>query len=160
VTEKDNFIFFWGGPFSQWTPSQFEIGPLSFTCCEQWMMYNKAKLFCDLESAVRIMQTSDPREQKALGREVANYDDDTWMEEAFDIVVQGNRAKFGTIPLFNQILRDTGDKIIVEASAHDRRWGIGLSENAEGIEDPSRWRGENLLGKAIMQVRDELFGSQ
>ncbi len=158
MIETDRFIFFWGGPFSQWTPSEFNIGTLTFTCCEQWMMYNKAKMFCDVEAAVRIMLTKDPSQQKAIGREVANFEDDTWMEEAYDIVVQGNRAKFGTIPMFNQILRDTEDKTIVEASPHDRRWGIGMREDAAGIEDPSNWRGQNLLGQAIMQVRDELFG--
>lgn len=155
---SDKYEFFYGGYCSQWTPSPFQIGRLTFNCAEQWMMYNKAARFGDVETAVLIMLTSDPREQKALGRQVANYDDDEWMEIAYDVVVQGNRAKFGTLPLFNDYLRSTGDKIIVEASPTDTRWGIGMREGAPGIEDPSNWRGANLLGKAIMQVRDELFG--
>lgn len=155
---SDNFEFFWGGECSQWTISPFTIGRLEFNCCEQWMMYNKARVFCDVESAVLIMQTHRPDVQKALGRDVANFEDEVWMEYAYDIVVQGNRAKFGTIQVFNDYLRSTGDKILVEASPSDRRWGIGMREGAPGIEDPSNWRGENLLGKAIMQVREELFG--
>ncbi len=155
---SDKFVFFWGGFLSQWAPSPFKIGRLTFTCAEQWMMYKKAELFNDVETAVLIMQTDRPNEQKALGREVANYDDDAWMEIAYDVVVQGNRAKFGQLHLMNEQLRLTGDKILVEASPHDRRWGIGMAEHEKGIEDPSNWRGENLLGKAIMQVRDELFG--
>lgn len=155
---KDEFIFFWGGFMSQWSPSPFTIGRLKFTCAEQWMMYNKAKVFCDTETAVLIMQSERPDVQKALGRGVANYNDDEWMETAYDVVVQGNRAKFGTIKEFNNQLRSTGNKILVEASPTDRRWGIGLREGAPGIEDPSNWKGENLLGKAIMQVRGELFG--
>ena len=157
---SDKFVFFWGGFLSQWAPSPFTIGRLRFTCAEQWMMYKKAELFQDVETAVLIMRTDQPNEQKALGRGVANYDDDAWMEIAYDVVVQGNRAKFGQLKVFNDQLRATGDKIIVEASPHDRRWGIGMAEHEAGIEDPANWRGENLLGKAIMQVRDELFGEK
>ena len=155
---SEKFEFFWGGYCSQWAPSPMNIGRLKFTCAEQWMMYNKAHIFNDTETAVLIMQTSEPKEQKRLGRDVANFDDDIWMESAYDIVVQGNRAKFSQNPVFHQYLKDTGQKIIVEASPYDRRWGIGLGEMNPDRFDPSNWKGENLLGKAIMQVREEMFG--
>ena len=69
----------------------------------------------------------------------------------------GNRAKFSQNPEFYEYLKGTGDKIIVEASPYDNRWGIGMAANHQDIEDPTKWRGENLLGKAIMKVRKELF---
>ena len=155
---SDKYIFFWGGPFSQWFPCQFTIDEIDFNCAEQWMMFRKAMLFEDYDTAKSIMYQRSPKEQKKLGRSVIGYDDDKWMEVAFDIVVEGNMAKFSQSPLLYDTLKSSGDKIIVEASPYDRRWGIGLAEDAPGIEDPNNWRGDNLLGKAIMKVRAELFG--
>ena len=39
---------------------------------------------------------------------------------------------------------------------YDRVWGIGLTANHEDATDPERWRGTNLLGFALMEVRDRL----
>ena len=153
-----DYVFFWNGPFSQWYHSPFELEGLSFVTAEQWMMWNKAMLFNDISTAGQIMLTQTPREQKALGRRVKNFNDEEWMKHAYDIVVVGNTAKFisngGLLP----ILGRTRGKTLVEASPYDRRWGIGMSANDPGVEDPKNWKGENLLGKAITQVRINLLG--
>lgn len=151
------FVFFRGGPYSQWFKSPFIIDGMQFNCCEQWMMYQKAKLFGDKEFANAIMRTNNPREQKRLGREVRNFNDEVWMEHAYDLVVKGNRAKFSQNPDLLKTLEGTKGKVLVEASPYDKRWGIGLAEGAEGIENPANWKGENLLGQAITEVRIELF---
>ena len=75
---EEKFTFFWSGPFSQWHPSVFEINGMIFNCAEQWMMYNKAILFDDFEIADKIMSTNSPRTQKALGREVQNFNSEIW----------------------------------------------------------------------------------
>lgn len=80
------------------------------------------------------------------------------MQHAFNYVVEGNRAKFSQNPELNKILLDTKGKVLVEASPYDTRWGIGMKEGDYGIQDPANWKGENLLGFAITQVRKELFG--
>ena len=152
------FVFFWGGPFSQWAYSPFEIDGKKFVTAEQWMMWNKAMMFGDEHRARKIMEEDSPSKQKKIGRLVEGFNDDVWIEKAYDIVVRGNRAKFTQIPKFLQHLEATRGKLLVEASPYDKRWGIGLGENAPGIEDPKNWRGENLLGKAITEVRIELFG--
>lgn len=154
----NNYEFFWGGPFSQWAESNFTIDGVTFNTCEQWMMYNKAKLFGDIETLQSIMDTPFPNEQKALGRKVKNFDDAKWMEVAYDIVVEGNRAKFNQNPKLMKDLEDTCGKLLVEASPYDKRWGIGMAAGDPGIEDPVNWKGDNLLGKAITQVRIEIFG--
>lgn len=156
--EYTEFVFFWGGPFSQWAHSPFVIDGQRYVTAEQWMMWNKAVMFGDEYHADVIMATDDPSAQKRAGKLVSNFDDDKWMKRAYDIVVEGNRAKFIQLPTFNEALEQTRGKLLVEASPYDRRWGIGLGEGAKGIEDPKNWRGENLLGKAITQVRVELFG--
>lgn len=153
-----NYHLFYGGPFSQWAKSPFIIDGIKFNCAEQWMMVNKALLFDDRETADKIMSTASPHEQKKLGRQVKNFNDRQWMQVAYNLVVEGNRAKFDQNPDFAIYLESTGNNIIVEASPWDRRWGIGLAEDDPRALDESQWQGDNLLGKAIMQVRFEMFG--
>ena len=153
-----NFHFFWGGPFSQWHHSPFNHASMKFNSCEQWMMYHKAMMFNDTNTAKAIMVSQNPAEQKKFGRKVKNFDDNKWMKEAYNIVVEGNRAKFQQNSELFEVLRGTSGKLLVEASPYDRRWGIGMAKDDPGIEDPANWRGDNLLGKAITQVRLELIG--
>ena len=152
------YEYFWGGPFSQWASAPFIIDDIEFNTCEQYMMYKKAMLFGDLEVAKQILQTSNPKAQKALGRKVRYFDDKVWMEHAYNYVVEGNRAKFSQNREFGEVLAMTKGKTLVEASPYDCRQGIGLYGDDPRAKDPLQWRGENLLGKAITQVRIELFG--
>ena len=153
-----NFVFFWNGPFSQWAKSKFIIDGIEFNTCEQYMMYKKAILFGDTDTAQAILETSDPRKQKSLGRQVKNFDDTVWMNHALAYVIEGNRAKFSQNPQLNKVLSETRGTLLVEASPYDKRWGIGMKEGDAGIEDPANWKGENLLGFALTTVRLELFG--
>lgn len=109
----------------------------------------------DFDMYKKIMRCNDPRTIKYVyGRNVKNFNQKVWDENKFDIVYQGNLLKFSQNTFLRNYLLNTGDVIIVEASPTDTIWGIGLS-----IEDAERgltWRGENLLGKAIMKVRDTL----
>lgn len=152
------YVFFWAGPFSQWAKSPFTIDGREFNTAEQWMMYNKALVFGDTHTAEEIMATNDPNTQKGLGRLVRPFDDDTWMQSAYDIVVQGTREKFKQNPDFLAKLEETRGKTLVEASPYDRRWGIGMHVSEPGVDDPKNWKGDNLLGKALTQVRIEIFG--
>ena len=120
------YHLFWGGPFSQWYDSLFMDGNTSYCHCEQYMMAHKAMTFNDDESLAAIMATKSPREAKALGRKVVNYDQETWDKVKFDIVVNANRLKFMQSLNLQKYLLDTGDDILVEASPYDRIWGIGM----------------------------------
>ncbi len=151
------YEFFWDGVFSQWYVAPFKIGHKTFNTCEQWMMYQKAITFNDSDTARKILATNSPREQKRLGRAVKNFDDRKWMSVAYNIVVQGNRAKFSQHPELLEELKATIGKTLVEASPFDTRWGIGMSATDPGVKDSANWRGDNLLGKALTQVRKELL---
>lgn len=155
---KGKYYFFWSGPFSQWAQSPFILQGIRFNTCEQWMMWNKAKMFGDEDIAEQIIATKNPKQQKALGRKVRNFDDNVWMSKAYHIVVDGNRAKFTQNQGFRTELELTKGLTIVEASPYDRRWGIGMGAGDPGVDDPANWRGENLLGQALTQLRHELFG--
>jgi ribA/ribD-fused uncharacterized protein len=71
-------------------------------------------------------------------------------------VYEGNLAKFTQNKDLKEEMLATGDKIFVEASPLDNIWGIGLDENAEGVENPSFWLGLNLLGQALTLVKNQI----
>ena len=155
-TDSDQYQFYWKGPFSQWHPSEFLLDGEMFQTAEQAMMYLKAKLFNDEETATEIQATRDPGKQKALGRKVRGFDDAVWDRNKVDIVTRVNLAKFSQNKGLRRKLFQTGDKILAEASPLDTIWGIGLSAQDAANTDPAIWPGQNLLGQIITNVRASL----
>lgn len=153
---RDRFVFFWGGFLSQWQTCVMEVDGASYNCAEQYMMHQKALLFGDTAMAERIMATDNPREQKMMGQRVAGFDHAVWEREREGIVFRANYAKFAQNAGLRKKLLKTAGKTIAEASPQDTNWGIGLAEDDPDVTDPSKWRGQNLLGKALMTVRDRL----
>lgn len=153
------FVFFWGGPFSQWFKADIVIGGQTYNTCEQFMMAEKARLFGDTETLKLIMATSDPKKQKALGRQVKSYDDVKWREHAKLAVYRANYAKFTQNPLLASEMLQHRGKIFVEASPYDTVWGIGLAEDDPRALDPSQWQGTNWLGEILTLVMEDIITS-
>ena len=128
----------------------------SYLYMEQYMMAGKAQLFGDEERRKEILACSDPKQIKALGRKVRGFDQVVWDKFKYAIVLNGNWCKFSQNRELREFLLSTGNSVLVEASPYDRIWGIQLSADAPEAQNPFRWRGENLLGFALMEVRDEL----
>lgn len=120
------------------------------------MMSKKALLFDDKEVFEQIMVSDEPNKIKSLGRKIRNFDEKIWNDVKYSIVLNGNYLKFTQNRNLMNFLLSTGDKILVEASPTDRVWGIGMSENDERINNPYEWQGENLLGFALTEVREEI----
>ena len=154
---NSEFTFFWAGPFSQWAHSPFKLEGKTFVTAEQYMMYKKAMLFCDTDIADRIMRTSDPKIQKALGRKVKNFDADKWNAVARQVVYDGNMAKFTQNQSKQAELLGTFGTTLVEASRWDKIWGCGLSESDARKTPPELWPGKNWLGLVLTQVRDDIM---
>jgi len=170
--ETEHYVFFYGhhpnksgvNVFSQWYPMSFSETTYTkngkkiiqeFVNMEQYMMAYKAVLFDDIDHFDKILNTTDPALIKQYGRKIANFKQKEWDESKMIIVTNGNKLKFGQNPELMKRLLATGNKIIVEANPHDKVWGIGLSAT-DAIKIPSsQWPGQNLLGKALMIVRDE-----
>ena len=153
---NEDVVFFWDGPFSQWYSSNFIYRGIKFCTAEQFMMYHKAMIMGDKETAQLILNSPHPKVQKDLGRAVENFDPILWDKVKQDIVYMGNLLKFTQNKGLNQLLFNTGDKLIVEASPFDNIWGIGLGEATAKKIDRSEWPGQNLLGIAIMEVRKDI----
>ena len=164
---RTKFLFFWGhqirpdgvltdSVFSQWYPAPFTLDGIRYPTVEHWMMAEKARLFADPETLGQILATDSPGKAKALGRTVRGFDQTVWKGAAYQIVLVGSRAKFDQNPDLGDYLRKTGRKILVEASPQDAIWGIGLARDHEDAREPILWPGTNLLGFALMELRDEL----
>lgn len=159
----DNFIFFWGHSglnkkccFSQWYPSEFTVDGVTYQNTEQWMMAQKALLFKDTEVCEEIMACSKPQDVKEWGRRVKGFLQSTWDREKYNIVLKGNIQKFLQNKDMKDYLLSTNDAILVEASPYDRVWGIGMYESKAVDLHPKHWNGENLLGFALMEVREAI----
>lgn len=161
------YLFFWehqlspngkvtASCLSQWWPCEFTDGDLRYCCAEQFMMAAKAHCFHDEFTQHRILAENDPAAIKKLGRQVRNFSPVLWDEKKCAIVIEGNILKFLQKPALRDFLLATGDMVLVEASPCDCIWGIGLRRDDPDSREPEKWRGENLLGFALMEVRDLL----
>lgn len=166
---REDFVFFWGHQdrenklgkacLSQWYMCNFMVGDLFFNCAEQYMMAEKAYMFGDEDVYNQILQEYNQMNIKKLGRKVRNFNDYVWKGNRMSVVIEGNLAKFSQNENLRNFLLSTGDEILVEASPKDTVWGIGLEETSPDAINPRNWKGENLLGFALMEVRDILQGN-
>lgn len=167
--EKDEqlkYLFFWGNTpnkdgsigkscLSQWWEEPFTVDGKTYLSAEHWMMVGKAKVF-DKGMVNEILSASSPAVAKKLGRQVKNFDSKIWNATKSEIVTQGNVHKFSQNEKMKTFLLQTNNRVLVEASPYDRIWGIGMSQNHDNCSNPKLWKGENLLGFALMEARDLL----
>ena len=174
-TVKNNLCLFQKGPLSQWwggfcyQKGGFET-PITYgskwtratnryyNCAEQWMMAQKAALFDDEETFEKIMLEKNPAQHKALGRLIKNFQPDLWDLAKFDIVCKGNFLKFDQNEELDRFLNSFNEfTIFAEAAPWDSIWGIGLGPKDPDALDIHKWKGQNLLGKAIMRIRTNTY---
>lgn len=165
--EKLDYIFFWGfvpkckgsidiSCLSQMYAIDFIVDGMLYNCAEQFFMATKARFFNDLESERKIMNCTNPHEMKKFGRQVKGFNEKKWKAIAYKIVILGNYQKFLQNQQIKEFLKTTGDSVLVEASPYDKIWGIGIASSDENNKDVFKWQGSNLLGFALMEVRDML----
>ncbi|KAL3827442.1 hypothetical protein ACHAXA_003176 [Cyclostephanos tholiformis] len=155
--------------------------PPRYWCVNQELHHRKALLFDDHDTARLILDESDDAARiKELGRMVRGYDDLRWREVRYEICRDAILGKFSRNEELKNVLLGTESRIIVEAT-RDEVWGIGCLEftthtsstthpgedhqvvvGAKNKETggwdtkPSDWKGSNLLGRCLMDVRRHL----
>jgi len=166
--ERVKYLLFWGhrpsndgsvtsSCFSQWFAGHsFSEKGVVYKTAEHFMMAGKAKLFNDEENFAKIIKSNSAAEAKKIGRMVRNFDQVIWEESRCEIVIRGNYLKFIQNEGLKKYLLSTDSRVLVEASPRDRIWGIGMGKHNENAKKPENWRGKNLLGFCLMEVRDQL----
>lgn len=157
LQQYNKYTFFWSGIFSNWYTSPFVVDGQKYNCVEQYMMYKKASMFGDIEIANEIMKTLNPKEQKAWGRKVRNFNMEKWTAVARDIVYRGCIAKFTqNLELCDELCKTEGT-LLVEASPLDTIWGIGLDAKAAENIPIDQWKGTNWLGQCLTEARETIY---
>jgi len=154
----EKYTFFWNGPFSQWDASPFmDVEGVLYNCAEQYMMAQKALTFQDQETYAKIMSSSSPRDQKALGRKVKNFNPKVWDCYSTMVVYDASLLKYSQNQNHLKKLLATEGTTLVEASPYDAIWGIKLSADDPRAKTIATWQGENRLGFVLTRVREVII---
>lgn len=158
INVTDKYVCFWGSELSNFYPCNITYRGLYFKTSEQAFMWEKAMYFKDYAIAEQILDAETPYEAKKLGRKVKGFNDDDWASVRYDIMKTIVFKKFEQNTNLKKLLlnKDWKDKIFVEGSPFDKIWGVGISYDSPLIADENNWKGENLLGKVLCEVRKML----
>lgn len=141
---------------SQWWPSPFLIDETDFPTAAHFMAASKARMFGDESAVDRILSTPAPKVAFTVGRQVKGFDRQAWESKREQVVLEGNIAKFSQDPELSSYLQETGNSVLVFANPTDRIWGSGVDALDLRSRNPERWRGLNLLGFLLMELRSQL----
>ena len=145
------------GCFSNWYRSDFEYAGKKYISTEQYMMYQKMAQFRAYDIADKILTETDQGKIKHLGRtKLDNFNSALWDKTKYAIVKRGIRAKFLQNTDITEILLSTNNAVLAECARNDEQWGIGIDINDDIRFDTSNWKGTNLLGRILMEIRQEL----
>lgn len=159
-TRENDTVYAFFGPehfMGNWYPAPFVMDGNHYATAEHGFMAGKALLFGDDVNLARILKTTSPRYAKICGRKVAGFTDAVWDQNKYDIMLRVSRAKYEQNPELAAALVATHPKQIAEGSPYDKVWGTGRNIS---VLDPAKWVGQNLLGRVLMQVRDELINKK
>lgn len=145
------------GFMSNWYPSAFTLDGLQFSSAEQYIMYRKCMVFADSDRAAAVLAADTPAEQKDIARNT-EYNEKVWNGIRQPAAMRGLQAKFSQNPILLQALLDTGDAYLVECSRNDKTWacGITIRDKSKTYRDIDNWKGKNILGFALMEIRTAL----
>ena len=155
-SEEITLFFTKKSPLSNFFPCHFNVDDIDYSSAEQYISYHKALLYDTTDVAAKILHINDPKQQKQLAKRLAKFDQNSWDEHAGPILKSGLKAKFDQNDELMSELLSTGDTILGEACSHDLLFGIGLSLHNPNAMNRSSWRGQNLQGVTLMEIRDEI----
>lgn len=154
----DKHVAFWGSAFSNFYPCHFQEGDWHWISSEQCFMAKKAEYFKDTEILEEILKAETPEKAKKLGRKVKNFDAEKWSKVCFDKMYDAVYAKFSQNSDLKELLlsSDYEGKGFVEGSPFDGIWGVKMDWRNPDIDNEKNWQGQNLLGKVLNKVREDL----
>lgn len=141
---------------SLWYSCTFEVDGIKYDSIGQFLMAEKARVLGDEEVRSQIIQLRHRDEIDKVGNDIWSRKAEAWDKQMFHLAVKGNLAKFEQNPSLRSFLLETQNRILVETDPNDLIWGIGLKEGQREIQNPDLWPGSNLMGFALMVVRDKI----
>ena len=144
------------GFLSNWYPSDFEVDGMKFCNVEQYIMYCKCAVFGDFQAAEAVMATSEPAIQKLIAGKAKDYNETIWNGLRQVVLTRALIAKFEQNPSLRDALMKTENAYLVECARSDKIWACGLSLYDDARKDIANWCGTNILGFALMEVREIL----
>lgn len=154
---KSRKISFLGQELHIWFPCEFSVEGTQYHSVGQYIQAEKARVFGDLEKRKAILAACGKHEILRLGRSVSGYGEKRWKSVAYAVAVYGNYHKFIQDAYCKKVLTDSEGLILVNDDADDLFWGVGYERSEVLISNPEKWRGRNLMGFALMEVREILI---
>lgn len=142
------------GFLSNWYMSSFDLEGVHYSSMEQYIMYHKCMLFGDQATAKKVLLTDDPSEQQKLGKLCSGYINGVWAGARQAIAMRGLLAKFSQNTDLREQLINTNDAYLVECAHSDKIWACSIRLNESERFDAAKWTGQNILGFALMNVRE------
>ena len=143
--------------FSNFYETKFTLDGVEYRSAEHAFQAVKAKTFGDDASFTKVLRAKSAQSAKSFGKKVVGFKDEVWTPEKKEGIMKDIvRAKFTQNLELRKKLVDSGDKVLANADARDKFWGVGTSATTAIAKDPSKWKGENKLGKMLMELRTEL----
>lgn len=138
---------------------QFEFNVTMYNSAKQAIAAEIAKSFNDKENLQKIMVAETPDE---ITYKVENVPGDTevnetkWNDLTKQFLYDVNLAKFNQFPELAGRLLETKNATLGAYLPNDNLIGIGISLDNIQSKNPVNWTGQNLLGKALMDIREKL----
>lgn len=130
------------GCFSNFSRHPVKLGGETWPTVEH---YFQAQKFAGTKHETEIRKAGGPGEAARMGRDRSRPLRSDWEQVKDDVMRTAVRAKFTQHVNLKEILLSTGDAVLVEHTKNDRYWGDG----GDGS-------GKNMLGKILMEIRQEL----
>lgn len=144
------------GCLSVWHRSPVDLHGRRFASVGQYLVHAKALTFGDEATAMRVFAMDDPAYLRNLSRQVTPFDAGRWAHARAGLAREALAAKFEQDEELAAFLRATGDATIAACLGEDDLWGTGVAADAPEAAMPLAWRGGNLLGRLLEEVRAEL----
>ncbi|MEE8705012.1 MAG: NADAR domain-containing protein [Olsenella sp.] len=144
------------GCLSVWHRSPVDLHGRRFASVGQYLVHAKALTFGDEATAMRVFAMDNPAYLRNLSRQVTPFDAGRWAHARAGLAREALAAKFEQDEELAAFLRATGDATIAACLGEDDLWGTGVTADAPEAAMPLAWRGGNLLGRLLEEVRAEL----
>lgn len=145
--------------FSNHYQCNFMVGDTSYNSIEQFLAHRRANIAGDSDLAQEALTAQDPVDCKRILTALSTAKSEkTWIEKRHEVLFSGLYAKFTQNEPLMAYLLDSENRQLGEAS-RDLTWGVGMSLTDRNILDTSLWKGGNLLGKILMEVRQDIISS-